>query len=118
MSLVPNPWVIVGVLIALSASFFYGTTVGRDHAVAAQVTAEHRDAAVEAAAQKGAAAAIAANKPINQYRTQVLEHETRVVPDYSRCVHSDDSLRALNADLEHRSLTPGAGVVPDADQAD
>lgn len=113
----PNPYVILVALLAIAGSFFYGMRVGNDRAVAQQARVEQLIEKVSEAAQRGAAKEIANIKIVNQTQRQVIERETRVVPDYSQCRNSPDGLRAINAALENRAGSTGSGVVPDADSA-
>lgn len=111
-----NPWVILGIVLLLLAAAAGGAKLGSDHQIAKQAKTEALIAAVEKRAQIGAATAIAENKPVHQFNKQVIERETRIVPDYSRCVHSDAGLRALNSALENtRAESVGDSVLPDAD---
>lgn len=112
-----NPYLIIAGLFACRGLAISGFTFGvkyesGQHAKAAQLVADVREQA-----QLGAAAAIAKNWPINQTVRQTLEKEIRIVPDHSRCMHSDDGLRAVNAALEDRAVEPSGGVVPGADTA-
>ncbi len=111
-----NPYVLAGAMVALFLAGLGGFKLGKDHILAQQVETVQLIAAVEERAQVGAAAAIAKNKPVNRYNTQVVEHEVRTVVDYSKCMHSDDGLRAVNGALENKRAEPvSGGVVPDAD---
>jgi hypothetical protein len=112
-----NPWLIVAALVACGLTFLYGLNVGEKLEQARAASTEQLAHAMEVAALKGAADAIARNRPINQYRREVVEREVRTVPDYSRCLHSDDSMRALNAALENKPLSSGDSVVSKADAA-
>jgi hypothetical protein len=111
----PNPWLILAGLLACGLIFWTGLSAGQTLERGRAASTEQLARAMEAAALRGAAEAIAKNRPINRYQTEVLEREVVRVPDYSRCVHSADSMRALNAALEDRPLATGDRVVSEAD---
>jgi len=108
--------VLLGLVVSIASAFASGAWTGKEYAEgraaqAAQLIADTREQAM-----RGAAEAIAKNKPVHQHIKQVLEREIRTVPDYSRCVHSPDGLRSVNAALENKPI--GDSVVPDADTSD
>ncbi len=111
-----NPWVILALLLVIAGAGVEGAKLGADHEIAKQAKVQDLIAQVKEQAQKGAAEAIAKNRPINQYNKEVLEHEIRVVPDYSRCVNSPDGMRAINSALEgERADSAGVRGMPKTD---
>ena len=117
--LLSNPYVALAggaaVVAAVVGSFFFGIDVGSDRILADQKRTEQIVAEVSAAAQTAAANEISKIKVVNRNTQQVLERETRIVPDYSRCQHSSNGLQAVNAALENRAVPAGASGVPNAD---
>lgn len=114
-----NPYLIIAAGIALLLSGVFGFRLGAEHQIASQAKTVQLIAAVEQRAQLGAATAIAANKPVHQYNKQVVEREVRTVVDYSKCEHSDDGLRAVNAALANtRTESASDSVVPGANTVD
>lgn len=113
-----RPYIILAVLVSVLLSGALGAKLGKDYAEGQHARTELLVKAVAEQAQLGAAAAIAANRPINVHTKQVLDREVRIVPDYSRCVHSPDGLRAINAALENRAVASGDSLVPGANTAE
>ena len=110
-----NPWVLLGALVASLMLFAGGVKVGKDFSDASHARLEAKLDAVRETAQRAAAEEIAKIKIVNQTNRQVLERETRIVPDYSACHHSPDGLRAVNAALENRAVGAGDRELPEAD---
>ncbi len=113
-----NPWVLLAIVLAVLASGGLGLKLGKEYAEGKAAKTEVLIRAVQEQAQLGAAAAIAANKPVNTYTKQVLDREVRIVPDYSRCVHSPDGMRAINGALENKPVAVSGGVVPNPNTSD
>lgn len=110
-----NPWVILGLVLALAGAAAGGAKLGIDHEIAKQAETADLIAQVKEQAQQGAAEAIAQNRPINQYNKQVLEREIRTNTVYAQCIHTPDGLQSVNAALENkRAESTGSGVVPNA----
>lgn len=108
-----NPWIILAMVLAMAGATAGGYKLGSDHQLASQAKTEDLIAKVKEQAQQGAAEAISKNRPINQYNKQVLDREIRIVPDYSRCVHSPDGLQSINSALENKRAEPiGDGSLP------
>ncbi len=120
--LLANPYVALAggaaVVAAIVGSFFYGMDLGADRAFAQQKRTEQIVADAGEAARRAAAEEIAKIKVVNQTTRQVLERETRIVPDYTACRNSPDGLRAINGALENRPIGAGDRVVPKADPID
>lgn len=113
-----NPWVVLGVLLLLGVAAGSSFHLGKEYAEGKAAKTEILVRQVQEQAQLGAAQAIAALQPRNVYTKQVLDREVRIVPDYSRCVHSPDGLRAINGALENKSVASSDSVVPGADPSD
>lgn len=113
-----NPWVIVGVLVALIASagtgYWRGGVAERNAIEAQQARDDKVRKEVEEAAQLGAAQAISKIEVKNVTVRQNIERETRIVPDYSQCHHSADGLQNVNAALTNSQPT-GGGQLPGTD---
>ncbi len=100
-----NPWVLLAIVLAFlgvaTGAYIKG---GRD-AVNAELAATAREeklvAAVELRAQKGAAEAIAKNRPINKTIHNAIEKETIRDTQYRDCHHSPDTFRLLNDKLQN-----------------
>lgn len=97
-----------GLLLASSVTgaFFFGRSTGLDKAAA---DAARLEEAVKLAVSDG----VSKIKVTNQTNRQVIERETRIVPDYSQCRHSDGGLRSVNDALANRQ-----GGVPATDAVD
>jgi hypothetical protein len=115
---VSNPWVILGVLLLILGAGATGLHFGKEYAEGKHAQTQLLIEAVREQAQIGAAQAIAANKPVHVHTKQVLDREVRIVPDYSRCVNSPDGLRAINAALENKPVTPSDSSLPRASPSD
>lgn len=111
-----NPWVVGGVLASLIGAFLWGMSIGGDRCEAKYARDEARMAKVEERAQAGAAAAIAANKPVTKVYKQVLEREIRNIPT-GTCTLSPDGVRALNALLAPRPKPLSGGELPGTESA-
>jgi hypothetical protein len=107
-----NPYVLIGVLVALAGAFFYGMAVGTDRAEASQARLEALVAEVRETAQAAAAKEIAKIKVVNQTHKQVIEREIVNVPVYSECRNTPDGVRAINSALKNRPLPAGSGELP------
>lgn len=117
---VVNLYVILGLVIAWGASlggaFFYGENVGKDSEIAGQAKINKAVTDTRAAAQLGAADAIAQIKVTNttvRGKTETIVRENVV---YRDCRHAPDSVRAINSALAGTAAEPaGGGVVPAPD---
>jgi len=109
-------WMIIGLvaLVAITASFVTGLKLGTDLTEGQYARDEVTRLSVEATVAQSVAKALAAQRPINQYRTQVLEREIVRVPDYSRCVHSDAAFGVLNDALADKPVAARDLGVPEA----
>lgn len=102
-------------ILVTTAVAFTGYRAGVNATLADQARYEARLQAVEERAQAGAAKAIASLKVQNKTIYNEVQRETRIVPDYSACRHSDVGLHAVNAALEGKPLGAGSGELPGAD---
>ncbi|MGJ7497448.1 hypothetical protein ACSFA8_20570 [Variovorax sp. RT4R15] len=112
-----NPWLLLG---ALAFSVFTGVTgyvrgqsAGADRVIAKQVAVDQAIRDTRAAAQQGAADAIAQIKVTNttvRGKTETIVRENVV---YRDCRHAPDSVRAINAALTGDTAEPaGGGKLP------
>lgn len=111
-----NPWVALGVVLALLAAGVMGYRVGSDHEIAKHAKDEAVIAAVALAAQQAAATEISKIKIVNQTHRQVVEREIRNVPS-GTCVLSPDGVRAINEILTGKSQPADRGELPGAGPA-
>ena len=102
-----NPWLLLGAALACAGAFWCGTEVGADGEIAKQKKLDDVVVAVKEAAQTGAAAAIAGNKPINQTIVQKVQHEIQTNTVYADCKHTDAGLRGINEALTGRPQPAG-----------
>lgn len=114
-----NPYVILAVVAlwgtSVGGSFFYGQKVGKDSEVATQAREDVIVKKATDAAQLGAAAAIAANKPRNVTLRQEIQGEIRTNTIYAECKHSPEQLQRINSALAGPDpITVGGGSVPKA----
>lgn len=119
--MIPTP-VLLAIVIAWGASLagagWYGIGLGEDRVTARQARDDEVRNQTFEDAQKGAAYAIARNRPINQTIVQKAETIVRENTVYRDCRHAPDGVRNIN-----RALTgidadvAGSGGMPDADAA-
>lgn len=117
-----NPYVLLAVVLAWGGSvggaFFYGESVGRNGEIAGQAKITKAVEDTRAAAQLGAADAIAQIKVTNttvRGKTETIVRENVV---YRDCRHPPDSVRVINSALAGTAAEPaGGGVVPGPDAA-
>ncbi len=117
-----NPWFFLG---SLALAVFTGLTgyvrgqvVGADRVIAKQVAVDQAIRDTRAAAQQGAADAIAQIKIVNTTIRGKTETIVREDVRYRDCVNDTRVLRNINAALTGRAAEPAGGlVVPKADGA-
>lgn len=84
-----NPYVLLALVIGWGASIagtgWYCIGVGEDKIIAKQASEDKIRQQTFDDAQRGAAAAIAANRPINNTIVQKVQHEIRTERVYSDC---------------------------------
>lgn len=115
-----NPYAILGGIILWGASiggaFFYGQGVGKDSQIAKESAVKDAISETRAAAQLGAADAIAKIKVRNttiQGRVETIVRDNPVYRDPA-CAHSPDGLRNLNEALGGGTGPASSGIVPAA----
>lgn len=101
----------IAAAIVLAGTFIAGIRWERGQEALDEVKMQ----AVEDRAQKGAATAIAKNKPINRYYGQEQRNEVQSDPVYTDCVLPDAGVQNLNAVVEGRPIPPGDRELPEAD---
>lgn len=116
-----NPYVLLAVLIAWGASIagtgWVSFGLGKDSELAGQAKIKQAIEETKEAAQQGAAAAIAANRPINQTIVQKVQREVQTNTVYADCRVPASGVQLANQALTGRQAEPaGGGVVssPDA----
>ena len=108
-----NPWLILGVVVfwILSSGAVYvkGQSVGANRVIAEQAKVNKAIDETRAAAQEGAAAAIAANKPINNTIVQKVQHEIRTERVYTDCRVPAGGMQLANQAITGRPAEPAGG---------
>lgn len=114
-----SPWLIIGALLACAGAFWYGTDVGEAQCLAKQATLQEVAKEVKEAAQQGAAAAIAANRPRNTTIVNEVQREVQTNTVYRDCRHTPDGVRGINEALTGKRPEPsGGGKLPGTVPAD
>lgn len=104
---------ILATLLSGAGGVWYGIGLGEDRLIAEQAKEAKVIADTRELAMQGAAAAIAANKPINTTILQEVQREIRTNTVYRDCVHSAEQLRRINAAITGKRAEPaGSGVLP------
>lgn len=105
-----NPYLILVVVAAWGASaggsFLYGQHVGAEHAAAAAARVDQAIRDTRAAAQQGAADAIASLKPVNKTIVQRTQREITENVVYRDCRVSIDGVRLANEAITGRPAEP------------
>ena len=121
LGVVVNPYVLLAVLIAWGASIagtgWVSFGLGKDSEIAGQAKIKQAIEETKEAAQQGAAAAIAANRPINQTIVQKVQREVQTNTVYADCRVPASGVQLANQALTGRQAEPAGGVVvpsPDA----
>lgn len=115
-----NPYVLLALVIGWGASVagagWYGMGLGEDKAIAKQASDDKIRQQTFDDAQRGAAAAIAANKPINNTIVQKVQHEIRTERVYSDCRVPASGMQLANEAITGKPAHPaGDGGVSSAD---
>lgn len=109
-----NPWLILGAVLFWIASVggagWYGIGLGEDRIIAKQASDDKIRQETREAAQQGAAAAIAANRPINNTIVQKVQHEIRTERVYSDCRVPAAGMQLANQAITGRPAEPTSGV--------
>ncbi len=110
-----NLAILLGLVIAWGASlggaFFYGENVGQDREIAGQAKLSKAIEDTRAAAQLGAADAIAANKPVNKTIVQKTQREITENVVYRDCRVPPDGVRLANEAITGKPAQPASGSV-------
>lgn len=106
-----NPWIMLGAVMALIGSFFYGQHVGSNAELAKAAKQDAIVAAVAEAAQQAAAGEIAKIKIVHQTNQTRLEREIVHVPDFTQCHAGDAAKRVLDDALTNKAGADPAGSV-------
>lgn len=112
-----NPWLIIAAgvfwVVSVGGAYVKGQTTGANRVVAEQAKVNKAIDETRAAAQEGAANAIAQIKVTNttvRGKTETIVRENVV---YRDCKHDAAGLRAVNAALTGSEAEPaGGGIVP------
>jgi hypothetical protein len=116
-----NPYILLALVVGWGASVagagWYGLEAGDDRATARQARDEQIRKQTFDAAQEGAAAAIAKNKPINTTIVQKTQKEIRENTIYADCRVPASGLQLANQAITGRPAEPAGGEqlpAPDA----
>lgn len=104
-----NPYLIIGALLACAGCFWYGTDVGEAQCLAKQKTINEVAKEVKEAAQQGAAAAIAANRPRNTTIVNEVQREVQTNTVYRDCRNTPDGVRSINEALTGKQPESAGG---------
>jgi hypothetical protein len=115
-----NPYVLLALVIGWGASVagagWYGMGLGEDRIIAKQVSDDKIRQETRDAAQQGAAAAIAANRPINNTIVQKVQREITENVRYVDCKLTPGGLQLANQAITGRTAEPvGGEQLPPAD---
>lgn len=98
-----NPYILLALALAWAGSLavtgYKAFTLGEDKCIAAGSKAEKLVAQAIDNAQKGAAEAIANNRPLNVTNIQEVRREIKTNTVYSTCVNTTAGLRGINEAL-------------------
>lgn len=117
-----NPYVLLALVVGWGASVvgsgWYGMGLGEDRVIAQQAKVNKAIDETRAAAQQGAADAIAQIKIVNTTVKGRVETVVRENTVYRDCKHDARSLRDINAALTGDAAEPaGSGKLPEAQPA-
>ena len=108
-----NPYLILAVVVGWGASvggaFFYGQGVGKDSEIAGQAEVKQAILDTRAAAQSGAADAIAALKPVNKTIVQKTQREITENVVYRDCKLPASGVRLANEAITGKPAEPAGG---------
>lgn len=115
-----NPYIALAAVIFWGASVagagWYGIGFGEDRVVAQQARDDQVRQQTREDAQQGAAAAIAANRPINNTIVQRTQHEIRTDRIYTECRVPASGMQLANQAITGRPAEPvGGEQLPAAD---
>jgi len=114
-----NPWLIIAAgifwVLSVGGAYVKGQGVGANRVIAGQASADQVRRDTLEAAQQGAAAAIAALKPVNTTIVQKATHEIQSNTVYRDCRVPASGVQLANEAITGRTAEPaGGGVVPGA----
>jgi len=116
-----HPYVILAAVLAWGTSaggaFLYGQHVGAEHAAASAARVDQAIRDTRDAAQKGAADAIAALKPVNKTIVQKTQREITENVVYRDCRVPPAGVRLANEAITGRTEPAGDQQLPEADAA-
>jgi hypothetical protein len=105
-----NALAYLGIAASISSiSGYAGYRAGADAIIAQNSKERGLVVAVQEQAMRGAAEAIAANRPVYKTIVQKVKHEIEKNTIYRDCKHSDDQLRDINAAITGRASGQPAG---------
>lgn len=100
----------IGVAASIaSISGYYGFRSGANAMIAEQAKEDRIAFTVREDAMRGAAEAIAANRPIHRTIINKVQHELQTNTIYRDCRHNDEQLRNINAAIEGKRASQPAG---------
>ena len=102
-----NPWLLLGALLAILASFGTGYYKGASDTEATQSKTELLIMQASQAAQQAAAEEISKIKIKNTTIKQEVRREIQVAPAYVDCRHSEPGLRLINQALVNGDAAGG-----------
>ena len=111
------PGLLIAALLAIIGAFYGGTQYGADAEIAKQKKLDDVVRDVKEAAQQGAAAAIAANRPRNVTIKQETEREIRENTVYRDCRATPAGVRLVNEALTGQPQPAGDSQLPTAQPA-
>ena len=115
-----SPWLILSAVVfwiaSIGSAVWCGVGIGEDRVIAKQASDDKIRQQTREDAQQGAAAAIAANKPINNTIVQKVQHEIRTERVYADCRVPAAGMQLANQAITGRPPEPAGGVgVPGPD---
>jgi len=102
--------IVLGWAVSVGGAGWYGIGIGEDRIIAKQASDDQIRRETREDAQQGAAAAIAANKPINNTIVQKVQHEIRTERIYTDCRVPATGMQLANQAITGRPAEPASGV--------
>lgn len=109
-----NPWVLLGLIAVVAATYLTGYMNGKGQAADERLRLESVALRAANAAQAAAAAEIAKIEIRHTTIKQKVQRETIEKPVYRDCRHSPDGLQLVNQALGHTTSRPGDRQLPGA----
>jgi hypothetical protein len=114
-----NPWFILGAVVfwvaSVGSASWYSIGIGEDKIIAKQASDDKIRQQTFDDAQRGAAAAIAANKPLNTTIVQKVQREVQTNTVYSECRLPASGLQLANQAITGHAEPAGGVSVPSTD---